>query len=217
MTTTKTYPILYSLRNCPYAMRARIAIFKSKQTVQLRDLVLSNKPEEMLIVSPKGTVPVVVLADGRVIEESLDVMLWALEQADPEHWLHMPEKGYDWISRGDGPFKQALDHTKYAVRFPDLDHTQELGHATEFLQDLNDQIAGFDWMFGANCTFADMALLPFVRQFANIDRIWFNQKNWPHLHRWLDKFLATDRFTEIMLQYERWHTGDSATIFPNHP
>ena len=209
-------PVLYSFRRCPYAMRARLAIITSGVQVELREIRLRDKAPEFLAISPKGTVPVLVTQTG-VIEESLDVMLWALEQADPEHWLHMPEKGYDWISRGDGPFKQALDHTKYAVRFPDLNHTQELGHATEFLQDLNDQIAGFDWMFGANCTFADMALLPFVRQFANIDRIWFNQKNWPHLHRWLDKFLATDRFTEIMLQYERWHTGDSATIFPNHP
>ena len=197
-------------------MRARLAIITSGIQVELREIQLSDKAPEFLVSSPKGTVPVLI-TQTEVIEESLDVMQWALVQADPECWLRMPEKGYDWITRSDGPFKKALDHTKYAVRFPNLNYTQELAPAIDFLQDLDDQIAGSDWMFGANCTFADMALLPFVRQFANIDRAWFNQKNWHHLQLWLARFLTSDHFTKIMLKYEKWHTGNNPTIFPNQP
>lgn len=184
--------------------------------MELREILLQAKAPEFLTISPKGTVPVLV-TQTEVIEESFEVMRWAMAQTDPGHWLHMPEAGYDWISRCDGPFKLALDHTKYAVRFPDLHPVQERARASEFLQDLDNKLAGSDWMFGADCTLADIALLPFIRQFANIDEAWFDQQPWPNLQRWLDQFLASTHFSNIMVKYDKWSAGDAATIFPNQP
>ena len=207
-------PVLYSFRRCPYAMRARLAILASGLSVELREIVLREKAPEFLASSPKGTVPVLVTPTG-VIEESFDVMLWALERSDPQGWLEMPEAGYDWIARCDGPFKTALDHTKYAVRYPDLDPEQERGRAAEFLADLNLQINRPDWLFGPKCTLADMAIVPFVRQFANSDRSWFDAQPWPNLQRWLVRFLASARFAKIMTKYPKWQAGDPPVLFPN--
>ena len=195
-------------------MRARLAILASGLTVELREIVLWEKAPEFLASSPKGTVPVLVTPSA-VIEESLEVMLWALDRSDPESWLVMPEGGYEWIARCDGPFKTALDHTKYAVRYPGLDPKQERGRAAEFLLDLNSQIANSDWIFGATCTLADMAIVPFIRQFANSDRSWFDAQPWPNLQRWLSRFLASDRFAGIMTKYPKWQAGDRPVIFPN--
>ena len=195
-------------------MRARLAILASGLTVELREIVLREKALEFLASSSKGTVPVLV-TPSVVIEESLEVMLWALDRSDPESWLVMPEAGYEWIARCDGPFKTALDHTKYAVRYPGLDPKQERGRAAEFLLDLNSQIANSDWIFGATCTLADMAIVPFIRQFANSDRSWFDAQPWPNLQRWLSRFLASDRFVSIMTKYPKWQAGDHPVIFPN--
>lgn len=195
-------------------MRARLAILASGLCVELREIVLREKAPEFLASSPKGTVPVLVTPTG-VIEESFDVMLWTLEHSDPQGWLEMPEAGYDWIARCDGPFKTALDHTKYAVRYPDLDPEQERGRAAEFLADLNLQIASSDWLFGPKCTLADMAIVPFVRQFANSDRSWFDAQPWPNLQRWLVRFLASARFAKIMTKYPKWQAGDPPVLFPN--
>ena len=195
-------------------MRARLAILASGLTVELREIVLREKALEFLASSSKGTVPVLV-TPSVVIEESLEVMLWALDRSDPESWLVMPEAGYEWIARCDGPFKTALDHTKYAVRYPGLDPKQERGRAAEFLLDLNSQIANSGWIFGATCTLADMAIVPFIRQFANSDRSWFDAQPWPNLQRWLSRFLASDRFAGIMTKYPKWQAGDRPVIFPN--
>lgn len=206
-------PILYSFRRCPYAMRARLAIHASEVKVQIREIVLRDKAPVFLESSPKGTVPIVV-TENNVVEESLDIMLWALSQEDPEGWLKMPDAGYDWISRNDGSFKAALDHTKYSNRFSNLDINLERKKAADFLYDLNAQIADRPWMFGQNCSVADMAILPFVRQFANIDIDWFGAQNWQNLHRWLSKFLKSNRFNSIMLKYNIWIPGDPEVIFP---
>ncbi|MDT2071672.1 MAG: glutathione S-transferase [Planktomarina sp.] len=214
MTLDLSPPVLYSFRRCPYAMRARLAILASGLTVELREIVLREKAPEFLASSPKGTVPVLVTSSA-VIEESFDVMLWALEQSDPEGWLAMPEVGYEWVARCDGPFKTALDHTKYAVRYPDLDPKQERGRAAEFLVDLNLQIASSDWLFGAKCTLADIAIAPFVRQFTNSDRSWFDAQPWPNLQRWLSGSLASDHFARIMTKYPKWQAGDRPVLFPN--
>ena len=207
-------PVLYSFRRCPYAMRARLAILASGLKVELREIVLREKAPEFLASSPKGTVPVLVTPCA-VIDESLELMLWALNRSDSESWLAMSEEGYEWIARCDGPFKTALDHTKYAVRYPDLDPEQERGRAAEFLADLNLQIAGSDWMFGAKCTLADMSIVPFIRQFANSDRGWFDAQPWPNVQRWLSRFLASDRFVSIMTKYPKWQAGDRPVFFPN--
>ena len=193
-------------------MRARLAIYVSNIKVQLREILLRNKAPEFLLASAKGTVPVLV-TQKEVIEESLDIMVWSLKQEDPEHWLNMPTEGYNWISRNDGPFKKALDHTKYSTRFPDLDAKLERAKALEFLTDLNLQIGSSKWMFGKNCSLADMALLPFIRQFSNIDSHWFYSQNLPNVQKWLNYFLETNHFLQIMKKYSIWTSNNPPIIF----
>lgn len=203
-------PVFYSFRRCPYAMRARLALAVSGQTVILREVVLRDKPEAFLSVSPSATVPCLVHQEG-IIDESFDIMLWALNQGDPDNWLDMPAVGWEWIKRCDGPFKSALDRTKYVTRYAGVDPVAEREKAVGFLRDLDGQIS--DWMFGKP-TIADFAILPFVRQFAFIDKTRFDAEPWPDLHNWLDRFLGSDLFERIMLKYPQWHDGDAHTQFP---
>lgn len=208
-----TLPILWTFRRCPYAMRARLAIQSSGRPVQLREILLKDKPAPFLAASPKGTVP--VLQDGdTVVEESRDVMLWALRQSDPEGWLDMPQEGFDLIDTCDGPFKQALDHTKYAVRFPDRDEAAERAKAMVFLAALNDRLNHSTFLMGPKRRLADMAILPFVRQFANTDRAWFDAQGLVPLTQWLDAFLTSDRFRTIMVKYPPWQAGQDQVLFP---
>lgn len=206
-------PILWTFRRCPYAMRARLAIQSSGQQVALREILLKDKPAPFLAASPKGTVPVVQLAD-RVIEESRDVMLWALGRNDPEGWLDMPDDGHALIDTCDGPFKAALDHTKYAVRFPDRDETAERARAMVFLGELNNRLTQTPFLMGPKRTLADMAVLPFVRQFANTDRAWFDAQGLGPLTVWLDAFLNSDRFRGVMTKYPPWQSGQDQVLFP---
>ena len=194
-------------------MRARLAILSSDTRVQVREIILRDKASEFLASSPKGTVPIVV-ADNKVIAESLDIMRWALFQSDPEDWLKMPDVGYKWISRNDGPFKTALDHTKYSAQHPNLNRSVERKKAAEFCHDLNLQIADNPWMFGENCSLADMAILPFIRQFSNIDKAWFNAQDWQNLNRWLAAFLDSNQFKSIMEKYGKWIVRNSIILFP---
>ena len=138
-------------------------------------------------------------------------MLWALRQQDPEGWLDMPDEGFDWIARNDGPFKSALDRTKYSGRYPDSDPEEQRGLASAILAQLNQRIDG--WIFGRP-TLADYAILPFVRQFAFVDKAWFDAQPWPDLQLWLENFLASGRFDRVMAKYEPWQAGDSPVVFP---
>ena len=201
---------LYSFRRCPYAMRARLALDVSGVEVNLREIRLRDKPQAFLDASPSATVPCLV-SEAVTIDESLDIMKWALGQHDPEGWLDMPVLGNDLIARFDGPFKSALDRTKYATRYPDEDPDQHRTIASAFLTDLNTQLHG--WVFGKP-TLADYAILPFVRQFAFIDKDWFDAQDWPHVQAWLEAFLASDRFTRIMVKYPPWQPGDAPVRFP---
>lgn len=203
-------PVLYSFRRCPYAMRARLAVASAGVEVELREILLRDKPVAFLDASPSATVPCLVTTGG-VIDESLDVMVWALEQNDPEGWLDMPEEGAAWIARADGPFKQALDRTKYANRYPGVDPDSQRDAAAGFLSDL-EQAMG-DWIFD-HPTLADFAILPFVRQFALIDKQWFDAQAWPRLQGWLERFLASDRFDHVMDKYPQWRDGDTPVRFP---
>lgn len=204
-------PTLYSFRRCPYAMRARLAIAASGLTVALREITLRNKPGAMLRASPKGTVPVLVTQDG-VIDESLDIMHWALGQSDPEGLLAPDARAL--IARNDGPFKTALDRTKYAVRYPDLDPAESRATAAAFISDLNAQLGDQPWLFGDRPRLADLAILPFVRQFAHTDLDWWNAQPYPHAQRWLATFKASDRFAAIMTKYTPWKDGDDVILFP---
>lgn len=204
--------IFWSFRRCPYAIRARLALRSSGVRVELREILLKAKPEAFLATSPTATVPALRLED-RVLDESRDIMIWALAQHDPERLLDMPQQGWDLIDETDGPFKLALDHTKYSVRFPDLDATQERGKAAAFLYDLNDRLVGNTWLFGNRPTIADTAILPFVRQFANTDRAWFDAQDWPDLIAWLERFTQGEAFGSVMTKYPAWAEGDAPVWF----
>ena len=211
--TMPTRPILWSFRRCPYAMRARLAVRSSGVQVSLREILLRHKPAEFLATSPKGTVP--VLDTGtQVLEESRDIMIWALSRHDPERWLDVPAEAPALVEMCDGPFKTALDHTKYAVRFPDLDEAEERAKPMGFLTLLNDRLSENAFLMGPRRTLADMAILPFVRQFANTDRAWFDAQGLDPLIAWLDQFLASDDFAAIMTKYPPWQDGQDAVLFP---
>lgn len=208
-----TRPILYSFRRCPYAMRARLAISVAGISCELREIVLRDKAPDFLQTSPSRTVPCLKI-DDLVIDESLDIMIWALRQNDPQHWLNMPDPGHVLIETADGPFKTALDHTKYANRYPDVDSHLEREYAALFLHKLNRMLQKQPYLYGENPTLADMAILPFVRQFAGIDKNWFSKQSWPNLARWLDAFLNSEGFGSIMTKYPKWQTDDIPTQFP---
>ena len=213
--STSSYPLLYTFRRCPYAMRARMALSVSEQTCEVRELVLREKPQHMLEISPKGTVPVLQTRTGDVLEESLDVMLWALQQNDPEGWL-APELGdktvmLELIERCDEEFKPHLDRYKYANRYEDADPGQQRKLAETFIHELNERLEDRPYLFGNEASLADYAIAPFIRQFANTDRSWFDQTPYPNLHRWLDAFLQSALFNSIMEKRPPWKPGDEVT------
>lgn len=211
-------PILYSFRRCPYAMRARMAIAASGQVCALREVVLRNKPPEMIEVSPKGTVPVLVLPDGEVIEESLEIMLWTLQRNDPQEWLApLKQDSNDvnaLIAENDGPFKAALDRYKYPNRFDDMDPLPQRARGLEFLEKLNQRLLKNGYLFGAEFSLADAAIAPFIRQFANTDRDWFDALDLSGVHNWLKDILESDRFLNVMKKYPAWEAGMAEPAFP---
>lgn len=209
--------ILYSFRRCPYAIRARLALDVSGRSVELREIVLRDKAPEFLAASPTATVPCLVQETG-VIDESLDIMLWALGDCDPEEWLRPESAGLgaalELIGTIDGPFKRHLDRYKYDTRFADADRAGERGTASGYLRDLDARLASGGHLFGARPCLADQAILPFVRQFANTDRDWFEAQDWPRLRAWLAGFEASPRFARVMQKWTRWHAGDACVLFP---
>ena len=201
-------------------MRARMALSKAEIACRLREVVLRDKPAEMLTASPKGTVPVIVQSDGTVIEESLDVMNWALAQHDPDRWLE-PDIGTRedmnaLIAIFDGPFKRALDRYKYPNRYSSENIVREDQRriGAQHLADLDTRLATQTYLFGERVSLADIAIFPFVRQFANTDRAWFDAQPLPHLQRWLETHLTSLLFTGIMAKYPQWKTGDPEIAFP---
>ena len=206
-------PILYSFRRCPYAIRARLAIASAQQQVALREVVLRDKPEAFLNVSPSATVPCLTTTD-HVIDESLDIMVWALTQSDPEALLQIPEDGLLMIERFDGAFKKALDHTKYAIRFPELDAEDARAEAMHILAQLEPRLAQNPWLFGTRPRLTDLAILPFVRQFAMIDKPRFDREALPATGHWLDRFLSSERFTRVMEKHIPWSPNAKEVVFP---
>lgn len=204
-------PVLYSFRRCPYAMRARLALAVSRTTCELREVKLAAKPAAMLAASPKGTVPVLVLSDGTVIDESLDVMRWALGRHDPEGWLAGDDAAL--IARNDGAFKHDLDRYKYPERYgSDALHYREA--ALTFLRDLDARLAYAPQLGGARMGLTDAAIMPFVRQFRAVDSVWFDAQPLPRLQHWLAAHLTSPLFAAIMLRLPPWQPGDSAVRFP---
>ena len=191
-----TEHVLYSFRRCPYAMRARMALRYSGVPLSIVEVSLKAKPEQMLAASPKGTVPVLVCADGSVIEQSLDIMHWALARHDPDNWLQPGCN--ELIEANDTTFKVLLDRYKYAIRYPEHPMAFYRAQGAEFLQRLEDVLTRSPYLAGPALSLADVALAPFVRQFAHVDRDWFAQAPYPHLNAWLERFLASELFSSVM-------------------
>lgn len=210
-----TRPILYSFRRCPYAMRARLAIATARIQVELREVVLRNKPAELLAVSPKGTVPVLQLPGGKVLEESLDIMQWSLQQHDPKQWCLTTEDTNngapitaELIADNDGWFKQALDRYKYADRYPEQSANYYRQQAETFIAKLEHQLGQQKYLVADHFSLADAAILPFIRQFAHVDLPWFNQAPYPRVQQWLGDFKASELFAQIMPKFPAWDRND---------
>lgn len=191
-------------------MRARLGIMVSATTVELREVKLSNKPDALILASPKATVPVMILADGTVVDESIDIMRWALAENDPEGWLERDDAAL--IARNDGPFKGDLDRYKYPERH-DSDALKHRENGVEFLADLNVRLAQNGQLSAANRGIADLAIMPFVRQFANVDRDWFDGLDLPHVQGWLAGHLSSELFESIMIRPAPWKEGDPPMFF----
>ena len=207
-----TQPILYSLQNCPYAMRARLAILMSQQTVLIRAIEMKNKPTEMLALSPKGTVPVLVLGtepNSQVIDESLDIMLWALNLSDPDNLLYaedakaLPEM-LAIINENDQQFKPNLERYKRAKRFHGDDEEACRLQCEPFIQALEQRLSQQPFLMGSTPSLLDFALLPFVRQFSRINKQHFQQGAYSHLNNWLKQHLQSRLFSKAMLKYSLW-------------
>lgn len=218
MSAPFTDHILYSFRRCPYAMRARLALLVSGQRCVLREVALSSKPTALLETSPKGTVPVLVLADGEVLEQSLAIMLWALRQHDPAHWLtangQSLASALALIAQCDGDFKADLDRYKYPHRFGLASGAAHQEQGALFLDSLNQRLSLHAHLTGNQAGLADAAIAPFVRQFAHTDMGWFANQPWSVLQAWLAQFEASAVFATVMQKYPEWEPTQEAVFFP---
>ncbi len=209
---TMSSNILYSFRRCPYAMRARMAIAVSGIKVELREVVLRDKPQALLELSPKATVPVLQTNEGTIIDESLDIMHWALQQSDPENWLAIID--HDLITNNDGDFKHWLDRYKYADRYPKQSEQffRQQGEKTLFR--LEQCLIKTRYLSSQSITLTDIALFPFIRQFAFVDINWFEQTPYPNLQNWLNTFISSPLFIRVMKKYPPWQKESDPVIFP---
>jgi len=210
------HPILYSFRRCPYAIRARMAIAVSGQQVELREVDLKHKPEELLRISPKATVPVLHLDDGKILEESLDIMIWALTINDPQNWLLSSDEGLSrkLVETNDNEFKHYLDRYKYADRFPENPMSFYREEASQFPAKLDRLLNSTAFLVSEQPSMTDVAIFPFIRQFAFVDKAWFDSMPWGKLHNWLAYFISSQLFENIMKKYQPWQSQDDALIFP---
>lgn len=211
-------PVLYSFRRCPYAMRARLALQYSGVKVELREILLKDKPQEMLRLTKKATVPVLELVDGRVIDESWDIMIWAIRQNDPDLWLGADQsnlfKSEVLIKMNDYSFKTDLDHYKYADRYPQYPAEYYRSQGEEFLQDLEQALSQSKYLLGESLSIADIGIFPFIRQFAFVDKAWFDQAPYPGLQSWLQELLESPLFKSTMRKLPVWKQGSQPVIFP---
>jgi glutathione S-transferase len=204
-------PVLYSFRRCPYAMRARMALLYSSINLELREVLLKDKPPAMLAASPKGTVPVLQLPDSKVLDQSRDIMHWALAIDDPQQWLN--EELLDSINQlidyNDNQFKTHLDQYKYWERFPAESQNFYRAQGEIFLSLLEEHLCRQRYLLADSISMADIALFPFIRQFAFVDKDWFDQAPYPKLQIWLQEFLESPLFLAAMKKLPPWQEGDS--------
>jgi len=194
-----SFHILYSYRRCPYAMRARMALKYAGIALEIREIELKNKPAHMIKVSPKATVPVLVLSDGTLLEQSLEIMFWALQQQDKDDWLIADsELTQQLIAENDSIFKQALDKYKYAIRFPEQSAEVYRTQGEVFLQRLEILLIQSQYLLSSQISLADIAIFPFIRQFSGVDTMWFEAAPYPKLKIWLKTLIESELFTNIM-------------------
>lgn len=209
-------PILYSFRRCPYAIRARMALAYAGIACELREVSLKHKPTAMLEISPKGTTPVLQLPNGKVLAESLDIMQWAVAQSDPDGWLNLHPlalaNSNDLIERSDREFKQNLDRYKYAVRFPAEPMAAYRSRGEVYLQELETLLQQQQFLMAAYITLADIAIFPFVRQFAHVDLAWFEHSSYVHLQKWLKYHEESALFNHVMQKYPVWASDQPVAI-----
>ncbi|MEZ8285420.1 glutathione S-transferase [Vibrio splendidus] len=211
-------PILYSLRRCPYAMRGRMGIALSQQKVLLREIVTKDKPSELLASSPKGTVPVLVLPNGQIIEQSLDVMNWALQQNDPQDLLRssnllLSKQVHQLIKTNDEEFIGHLEKYRASVRYRNDDSEQRRHNCEEFISELESKLTLHPYLFGDTPSLADFAVMPFVSQFVRVEKKWFVQSEYQSVGRWLRAHLESKLYTQVMKQYPLWNETKQDCLF----
>jgi len=205
-------PILYSFRRCPYAMRARMALAYSKITYEHREILLSNRPDSLYEISPKGTVPVLQLSDGIIIDESIDVMKWCLDINDPNDWYKEQCIEQDnLIINNDTNFKYWLDRYKYHIRYEEQSFEEYQNQVKKIFNEYNLRLDKQSFLMGEKISLSDIALMPFVRQAAHVDLDWF-KKNFLSLSQWLEKFKVSPLFTSIMKKYEIWEENNQGVL-----
>jgi glutathione S-transferase len=198
-------------------MRARLGLLFAGLQVELREIMLKNKPDQMLAISPKGTVPVLQLLDGTVVEESREIMVWALQQQDPQGLLDATvlDRANALIEQNDNDFKYWLDRYKYADRYLEMTQSEYRQRGEAFLQVLEDLLTKNVYLLGDNPTIADIGIVPFVRQFAHVDRDVFHRLPYPNLHLWLQHWLEHSLFLQAMTKFRPWQEGDDVVVFPS--
>lgn len=207
-------PVLYSFRRCPYCMRAHMALKNSGIKVELREVDLNNMPEEALSASEHETVPILVLPNGSVMDESWDILKWALQQNDPDNWLGEDNEflldAEILIETNDFSFKEDLDHYKYADRFPE--HSQEhYRQACEvFIEELEEMLSENKFLLADQLTLADIGVFPYVRQFSLVNKDWFEQSSYTHVKTWLNNLIDSELFQDVFQKHALWKTGDDA-------
>ncbi|MGX9416107.1 glutathione S-transferase [Vibrio sp. RC27] len=211
-------PILYSLRRCPYAMRGRMGIALAKKTVLLREIVTKDKPSELLDSSPKGTVPVLVLPKGGIIEQSLDIMIWALQQNDPQNLLRsddpvLSELIHQLINTHDNEFIGHLEKYRASVRYRNDDSERRRHNCEKFISELEHKLTLHTYLFGDTPSLADFAVMPFVSQFVRVEKKWFVQSEYQNVGRWLRAHLDSQLYGQVMKQYPLWNDGKQECLF----
>lgn len=214
-------PILYSFKRCPYAMRARMALYLAKLVVELREVSLKNKPSSMLKVSPKGTVPVLILDNGIVIDESLEIVNWCIEEKKNifEETLNVEQELHtvNTIKLFDDKFKFHLDRYKYASRYTDKDETSHRESCEQILKSIEKQISNKKWFYSDHINKIDICILPFIRQFRIADPTWFDSNSeFPKIQKWLNNFLDSSLLKSVMVGSEVWETGHPVKLFPTN-
>jgi len=205
------HPILYSFRRCPYAIRSRMVLSYMEVSVELREVLLNERPQSLYKISSKGTVPVLLLKDGKVLDESLDIMRWAIKQGEQKLYEDKLNEQNQLIKYNDTKFKYWLDKYKYHVRY--LEHSREYYQrkCSKTLAEYDMRLRENAYLMGDRIGLADIAIFPFIRQCANVDQNWFNNK-YPNLNQWLEIWKQSRLFKSVMMKYNQWRLGDELLI-----